>query len=253
MKLLIAVMSCHNRPDFSNAIRSTWGKEVPIEKADLKFFLGRGPNLPKDDEVLLDCGDDYKSIPEKVRAIIKWALEKGYDYVCKLDDDVVMYPSVFCYSEFFKWDFYGMGKSDNGSLLGLAMPYGFCYILSRKSMEIVTSSPIPQEDQEYDQRAAGIDEYWVSWVLYRKGIYLQVDWRSRLWTGQFDIYPQRPDEFMVCVHTPGSSTDRVQEMFKIWRERSTNELFPRFNLRGTVRNTIPNEVPRNRGVRRFYR
>ena len=42
--------------------------------------------------VVLACQDDYKSLPEKSFAVIKWAREHGYDYLLKLDDDVYCRP-----------------------------------------------------------------------------------------------------------------------------------------------------------------
>ena len=109
MKVLFAVVSCHARPEFSDAVRNTWAPRVPKE-VDLRFFLGRGPNRPKDDEVILDCGDSHNDIPEKVHSILAWAYDNGYDFVSKIDDDVVMDPVRFV-TLVGHHDYMGMGKS----------------------------------------------------------------------------------------------------------------------------------------------
>lgn len=40
-KTLLAVVSCHTRPEFSDAVRNTWASEIPKDKADTLFFMGK--------------------------------------------------------------------------------------------------------------------------------------------------------------------------------------------------------------------
>jgi hypothetical protein len=189
-----------------------------VQGADLRFFLGRGPNPPKGDEVILDCDDSYAGIPEKVREIFRWAYKQEYDFVSKIDDDVVMDHSKFL-EQCFNSDFEGPGKTLNGTARVLQMPYGFCYVLSKKAMAIVASSPLPQEDERYEQRHRNNDEYWVSWLLQKEGIYLHVNWLCRMWDGT-DLYPELPNTFIFCVHMHSlSKPEEVHEMCRIWRER----------------------------------
>ena len=94
MKTLIAVVSAHHRIHWRDCIRDTWLPLVPVTQADVKFFMGRGDSLLKNDEVTLNCDDSYLGLPEKVREIARWALSHGYDYMLKCDDDTVIRPEL---------------------------------------------------------------------------------------------------------------------------------------------------------------
>ncbi len=94
-------MTCHKNRVRADAQRATWVKDIREQgTADVVFFLG--PPGPKDnqfagqDEVFLfGVRDDYWGIPDKVIRICQWALEHGYDYVAKCDDDVYIAPLRF--------------------------------------------------------------------------------------------------------------------------------------------------------------
>ena len=107
MKTLLAIFSCHRyqycdpkndlirdwftRPvvDRISAIRDTWLKDVTY---DYKIIFGRGTGrLPKPDEIFLDVLDDYHHSTDKLRALIRYAQENGYDRLLKIDDDVFVY------------------------------------------------------------------------------------------------------------------------------------------------------------------
>ncbi len=220
-KILLAVMSCHSRPAFSDAVRSTWAPRV--QGADLRFFLGRGPNQPKDDEVMLDCDDSYHGIPEKVQSILRWAYERGYDFVAKLDDDIIMDPKRFLVLTGHN-DFMGMGKTVDGTAETLQMPYGYCYVLSRTAMKYIIDSPLPWDNADYNPVHRYNDEYWVSWTLQRAGIYLHVEWSCKLWEGVPSMYPELPDTTVFCVHLHNrmSPPEEVHEMCRIWRASFQN-------------------------------
>ena len=218
MKHLLAVVSCHTRPEFSDTIRNTWAPIVPTGM-DLVFFKGRGNSLLLQDEVSLDCKDTKEGLPEKVRAIFLWALENKYDLVTKLDDDVVLDPKVFSKQD-FSHEFMGSGKTPDGTKERLAMPYGFCYTLSKIAMQVIAAQPLPRNNSEYEHRHDHNDEYWVSWCLHRIGVYLRVNWLCSLWDGT-DLYPELPGTFIFCVHMHDSMSrpQEVHEMCRIWRDR----------------------------------
>jgi hypothetical protein len=113
MKTLLAIISCHARPQYRDAQRSTWITMVPKE-ADYRFFMGPSTSVPKEDEVLLDCDDSYQGLPSKVQAVVLWALDQGYDYVVKVDDDVVLWPTRFMNSGYHNYDFTGHTNEDQG-------------------------------------------------------------------------------------------------------------------------------------------
>jgi hypothetical protein len=122
--------------------------------------------------VFLDCGDGYQDLPEKVKAILQWAYDQGYDYVAKLDDDTVLRADLW-YQSFPRSDFSGWVNAAcrKGEI---RTPWGFLYILSRRAMKIILESPLPNH---------GNDEAWVSTMLYTQGIYVCHDPHCCMHTG----------------------------------------------------------------------
>ena len=180
MKTLIAIVTCHSRLVYRDALRSTWIPQIP-EELDYRFFSGPSERTPEADEVFLNCDDSYAGLPSKVQAIVLWALERGYDYVLKCDDDVVLLPVKFANSGFQNYDFVGHANGDPGSVL---VPWGFCYVLSKKAMELVAKAPLPNNNN---------DEAWVGHTLYSHGIRLNNDNRYHLYTGRYsDFAPKTP-------------------------------------------------------------
>lgn len=81
-------------------VRETWARDVQPFSAhvDLRFFYGQPASPEGDitlptqfnlqaDEVRLPCPDDYAGLPRKSVEIVRWALQQGYDYMLKVDDD----------------------------------------------------------------------------------------------------------------------------------------------------------------------
>lgn len=174
-------MSCHSRSGFRDTIRETWAPLVPKD-TDMRFFLGRGECSVKKDEVVLNCGDEYMEIPDKVRAMVRWALDHGYDYMLKCDDDVVLIPTKLMASEFAPHDF--TGCQDPRCVPGeIRTPWGFCYWLSRKAMTLVATAPLPGELGSTHAYKHNNDEAWVSTVMYINNIQLHSDNRYFLHRG----------------------------------------------------------------------
>lgn len=161
MRSLLAVVSAHTRPAFTKTLRETWIPLFHEKDCDVKLFFGRGAGRePLEDEVFLDCDDSYEGLPEKVREILRWSYKNDYDKTLKCDDDVVIHPVRFREVLYCGGDFSG----PQASLLGpfgkqIAVPYGFCYWLSRRSMEIMVDSDLPTDNK-------GNDEWWVSRKLF---------------------------------------------------------------------------------------
>ena len=234
MKTLIAIVHCRTRQTYMDAIRSTWLPLVPSDRADTKFFVGRGEHRDYPEDVVeLDCGDGYESLPEKVRAIARWSLANGYEYTFKLDDDVVLLPNKFLASGYESHDFVG---HRNSSKEDPVPPYGFCYGLSKRSMQIVAEATLPRDN---------FDEGWVRTKLYEHGILLHHDPRYFLHFGRKEdfVSKRRPLRFhrenTILQAQPVNGTfawcmylawtgyknlpdDRViQEMHKVWDEVKT--------------------------------
>jgi hypothetical protein len=176
MKVLLAVVNCHTRLAYQQCIRDTW---LPlVNGADVRFFLGPSTREPQADEVFLDCDDSYQGLPSKVRAIARWALAQGYDYVLKIDDDVVVVPHKLLASNFQSYDFVG----HRNDIRPYPVPYGFCYWLSKRSMQLVAVAELPRDNN---------DEVYVTSVLSKDGITLHHDNRYVIHTGrQEDFAPK---------------------------------------------------------------
>jgi len=72
------------------ALRETWLRDVEAFKGHVtaKLFYGSPhPRGPLADEVQLSCPDSYEFLPQKTIEICCYALENGYDFVFKADDD----------------------------------------------------------------------------------------------------------------------------------------------------------------------
>lgn len=109
MRVLIAIKSCQ-RDKFDGchqAIRETWGKDLPAG-VDLRFFVGgsQPPQLEKD-EVHLPVDDGYWELTPKTRGIAAYTVQEGYDFVYLCDTDTYLIPSKLLQSGFEKFDFSG--------------------------------------------------------------------------------------------------------------------------------------------------
>ena len=140
------------------AIRDTWLKDVTF---DYKFFYGRGPDaFRKSDTVFLNAPDDYHHSDQKIRGVIRYALEHGYDRLLKIDDDVYAYWNRIT-ANVPSADYVGGGPFGPGS----AYCSGAAYWLSRKAMEIL------------DRARAGCwaEDRWVGETLQRANIHCAFD------------------------------------------------------------------------------
>lgn len=153
MRLLIAVLTCHrynyrvddltrdwlagkrclDQQARVNAQRETFLKQLP-SGVDYKFFYGRGQRDALADEVFLDCGDTYVDNPAKMKAICRYALAGGYDFLLRIDDDTCVYPDRLLRLDWADHDYSG---ADKGSFHP-----GGCMFLSRRAMELVVSQPM---------------------------------------------------------------------------------------------------------------
>jgi hypothetical protein len=154
-KLLIAVTTCHSMRERADAVRSTWGAEVEAAGADIRYFLGRGEPL-HDDEVILECDDGYHHLSKKTQLIRRWALEHGYDYLWKVDDDCYLRPERLLAAAHDIHDAHYVGRlrGPSGNYRG---PYcsGFCYGLSRKALELLAAIDWPFNGDSSEDRWTG--------------------------------------------------------------------------------------------------
>lgn len=146
MKILLGIFSCHRynykfdndcmtdwyvRPnvDRVGALRDTWLKDVTV---DYKIFYGQGgTHPPKEDEVYLSAPDGYQHSSQKLKALIQYALDNGYEYLLKIDDDVFVYWDRLDLNP--TADYIGGGPSNFAA--------GCAYWLSRRAMELTVVNP----------------------------------------------------------------------------------------------------------------
>lgn len=163
---LIAIITCHRFKNRADAVRATWVPEMTSlvaedKRFDIVFFLGRGEaRNPLPDEVFLDVEDDYKSLPYKVRAAMKWAVDRGYEYVLKCDDDTFIYPERIVHD---------IPRVPYSGRLNRSMPHlapkgwcsGFAYWLSGQALRTIANAT------KIDQAA---EDLWVGKTLGEVGI-----------------------------------------------------------------------------------
>lgn len=167
MRILIAVMSCHALRHQQDAIRLSWGKDVP-EHVDLRFILAaREGAVQANDEVFLETGDLLQDLTHKVVGTYKWALYNGYDYVLKLDLDTFVVINNLLSSGFELYNYVGGQNSFFAS-------GGAGYWLSKKAMEYVVAA-----EPEYGPA----EDVHVARVLMQYGLTVQSDHRYKFVPG----------------------------------------------------------------------
>ena len=231
MKSLIAIVNCRKRQDtWADAIRKTWLPLVPKDKADAFFFVGRGEGTMPADTIELDCDDSYAGLPDKIRAIARWAHDKEiYSYMLKCDDDVVLFLEPLLASEYTQVEYTGRLNRPITAQTPYTVPMGFNYWLSRKCMALVKDAELPPNSND--------DEKWVAGILHNAQIRLTDDIRYRLHYGLHVNRPVRVNrplrprfiepvngEFSWCVFLEGNSGERIPTDVKI---AEFNRLFHR--------------------------
>lgn len=164
-KLAICVKSCHRDLDAGHhdAIRGAWGRDAKANGVDVFFFVGHDPNQADSrrirryvsGEVLLDCRDDYESLPTKTRRICQWAMGKMFPYLFLCDNDTFVKIPQLLKTGFEKSDYSGYFRDHlpGEAPFNYSDPFGeypgcrawasggIGYFLSRKAVEIVAADP----------------------------------------------------------------------------------------------------------------
>jgi hypothetical protein len=235
VKTLIAVVNArHRQSTWAQVIRDTWMPFVPRDKADALFFVGRGEGIVPADTIELDCDDTYQGLPEKIRAIVRWASEHEYEYMLKCDDDTVLDPGRLLDSGYELYPYTGRANRPPNNAVPFWVPMGFNYWLSKRCMEVLRDAPLPSEGND--------DERWVATNLFKAGICLKNDDRYRLHYGLLinlsrpirinrplrnSINNAVPGEFSWCVFLEGNSGNRIPTESKL---AEFKKVFVRLNL-----------------------
>lgn len=154
-KILIAIVSSYGTDftgtpyrDRARSQRETWVPEV--SGADVQFFLGQGQTLCGDEIALPVPDGPYEVLPGKTQAICQWALEHGYDFMLKCDDDTYVRPERLLEAGFEAHDYVGRVRGPSGDISICPAPYcsGFAYWLSAKAMKVVADAKLYGDDAE---------------------------------------------------------------------------------------------------------
>ena len=169
--------------------------------------------------VQLNCDDSYQGLPEKIRAICRWAFDHGYDYVLKCDDDVVLSPEILL-SGYERHEYSGRANRPGRVIV----PYGFNYWMNRKCLQYLYNAPLPSSGND--------DEKWVAETLHKHGITITGTTGYQLYLGSLidrskENYGYRPlnakrrDQllepgiFSWAIYLTCHGDDRVDEQHKI--------------------------------------
>lgn len=173
------------------AQRETWIQDLD-GRADYKFFLGL-PESADEDVVSLDmpdgpiwdavrgCGHRTPVGQRKTEALARYALENGYDFVFKCDDDTFIRVDHLLAGGFERFDYSGFTEQHWERDIAW---YRWCqggagYWLSRKAMALVA---------EYGLHLVPIEDYAVGQLLHRHEI---MPYHDARYTPTPD--PRRPD------------------------------------------------------------
>lgn len=172
MKVLIAVLTCwtFERNGLNAALRKTWLKDAE-GLADYKMFVGVGQgaetaSLPPDVVLLPDVDDGQGFVSYKLRAALRWAYDRDYDFVYRCFPDTYCRPERLMQSGFQAHDYYGdfRGEHCTPDNYPSGGP-GSC--MSRKAMALALDAPItgPQATGKHTKVWEYADDLWFGQVL----------------------------------------------------------------------------------------
>lgn len=142
------------------AVRETWWKhQAP---ATCKFFMGRTATKEheSDDVVILDCGDNYLfDLQEKIQGMARWALDRDFDMMVKVDDDTFVYPALVPFLQENTFDFGGCVYGN------YCVGGGPGEVFGRKAMEIIVKAT-PDMFPEFRHW----EDRWFGEILHAAGI-----------------------------------------------------------------------------------
>lgn len=146
------------------ACRETWLKDCPV---DYKFFFGAGYVPAADDEMTLPVAEGYAGLSMKFRCMCQWALDHGYDWLFRVDDDAYVWVERLLQSGYEAHNYSGYTVPYPQHLEHAKYASGAGWTLSRRAMEIVAGN-MPSHPA---------DDLWVGKLLYQHGIKVHRDTR----------------------------------------------------------------------------
>ena len=226
MKYLIAISTCHSFEEngCNQAVRDTWLPDCKKYGVDYKFFVGHGEcgfgrtntsainpypfgssngyklgDKQPEDTVQLDCGDGYNRLTYKTQESLKWAAERGYDYVFRCFPDTYVHVGRLLASGFHRSDYHGDFR---GELL--AHPNytsgGAGYWLSKKAYFYLLGAPILGVWR--DDLTVYVEDLWVGRIIsprMKDGTFLQYAHDPR-YMNRGQVYQPHPSNNFVTAH-----------------------------------------------------
>lgn len=230
MKVLIAVVTCKKYAHRRAAQMATWIPQMIAAKWDVQVFDGER----------LGVSDDYTQLPNKTKALCKWALDNGYDQMLKIDDDGYIWVDRF---KVYSGDYCGIRvKANDGGNCQFGIPnyprghfpYDYCsggsYWLSAKAMKIIAETPLNDDWAE---------DRWVGTVLAQHSIHITPtpDY------GCHTFVPVLRSNFAVLAQIPDGGIDRLVRGLEPGINNPTPQIKP-------VPDQKPNQPPQTVGFHR---
>ena len=173
-KIIILITSCKVNFKRIEFLRNTLCKEFDSSYFSYYFLIGHEKrSLIVDDILYLNCKDDYMNLPKKVYEGFKYVNDNFiYDYIYKIDDDIILNPYRLFEINFMNKDYYGKPtgginydrkwhykydktKDDTSYYYGLWFGGGFTYFLSFRSVNIILLNPYFFLDYIYEDKCVG--------------------------------------------------------------------------------------------------
>jgi hypothetical protein len=194
------------------AIRDTWWNDLgPFEHhVDKRFFYGQPfQGNPAPDEVILPCKAEYGDLPNRTLQICRWALQRGYDYLYKGDDDTAVYVDRLI-REILELRPDYAGYEHCGICTG-----GPGYILSKRAMRAVVEHGQPTSWAEDVNTGHAMDRVGIKPIML--GTHMPGFSAHWVWPDRFDASKLYPDT--VTLHAV--QADRMREWYRhIWDSKT---------------------------------
>lgn len=183
-RLLVCITTCERNHDRVRAIRETWLAQPVPEGVAALFVYGDGMDPAPavvGSALTLPVRDAYECLPEKTRALFRWALEvSAFEHILKCDDDSYVHLDVLANLELDGVDYAGRltppvpgvvetwhyGKcSSRDAEVPFRGPFpdlfaeGFGYFVSRRAASVVAAA------SDLSLRQHVLEDVFVGWCL----------------------------------------------------------------------------------------
>ena len=189
---IILISSCKRDQENGNnqAIRNTWGAHSVIP---YRFFVG-DTSPEHDDEIMLDCPDNYFSLPMKTQLSLRWAMLEGYTHFFRAFTDTFIDTERLAKSGFEEHLYSG---NPCGFWRDLFHHGGPGYWLNLNAAQLVITQP--------HAHAEKLEDYWVGMLMQKYGVPPHHDFRYSMGLsyGRRER-PSLPDNDIISEHLSDS-------------------------------------------------